>query len=156
MSFQLAHHKLHGSPLPYTSDAHLSPAPYTSDAHLSPALHKSDSHLSLSLPLPPLVSLPHRTDASAPLPGFSASSYESANQSAYKHGRTEAQPAPPEPRAPGGCATPNADSPAETCPVSTGRGTRRVQLVRGEGRDVSSQYGREGGGGAELLRRHRL
>mgnify|MGYP007101718437 CR=1 FL=1 len=31
----------------------------------------------------------------------------------------------------------------------------RVQLVRGEGRDVSSQYGREGGG-AELLRRHRL
>ena len=26
----------------------------------------------------------------------------------------------------------------ETCPVSTGRKTRRVQLVRGEGRDVSS------------------
>jgi len=26
----------------------------------------------------------------------------------------------------------------ETCPVSTGRGTRRVQLVRDEGRDVSS------------------
>ena len=37
-----------------------------------------------------------------------------------------------------------ADAPAapgemdETCPVSTGEGTRRVQLVRGEGRDVSS------------------
>ena len=27
------------------------------------------------------------------------------------------------------------------CPVSTGRGTRRVQSVRGEGRSVSSQYG---------------
>jgi len=35
----------------------------------------------------------------------------------------------------------------ETCPVSTGEGTRRVQLVREEGRGVSSQYGREGGGG---------
>ena len=31
------------------------------------------------------------------------------------------------------------------CPVSTGGGTRRVRLVREEGRDVSSQYGREGG-----------
>ena len=31
-------------------------------------------------------------------------------------------------------------------PVSTGGGTRRVQLVRGEARDVSSQYGREGEG----------
>jgi len=29
---------------------------------------------------------------------------------------------------------------------STGGGTRRVQSVREEGRDVSSQYGREGGG----------
>ena len=28
------------------------------------------------------------------------------------------------------------------------RGTRRVQLVRRDGRDVSSQYGRERGGGA--------
>jgi len=102
MSFQLAHHKLHGSPLPYTSDA-----------HLSPASHKSDAHLSLFPPLPPLSSSrSHRTDASAPLPGFSASSYESANQSAYKHGRTEAQPTPSEPRATSGCATPNADSPA--------------------------------------------
>jgi len=36
----------------------------------------------------------------------------------------------------------------ETCPVSTGGGTRRVQLVREEGRGASSQYGREGGGGA--------
>ena len=35
----------------------------------------------------------------------------------------------------------------ETCPVSTGEGTRRVQLVREEGRGVSSQYGRQGGGG---------
>ena len=34
----------------------------------------------------------------------------------------------------------------ETCPVSTGEGTSRVRLVREEGRDVSSQYGREGGG----------
>jgi hypothetical protein len=29
----------------------------------------------------------------------------------------------------------------ETCAVSTGGGTRRVQSVREEGRDVSSQYG---------------
>jgi len=36
--------------------------------------------------------------------------------------------------------------PPETCPISTGGGTRRVRLVREEGRDVSSQYGREGGG----------
>jgi hypothetical protein len=34
----------------------------------------------------------------------------------------------------------------EACPVSTGGGTRRVQSVREEGRGVSSQYGREGGG----------
>jgi len=41
----------------------------------------------------------------------------------------------------------------EACPVSTGGGTRRVQSVREEGRDVSSQYGREGGGiGDDLLR----
>jgi hypothetical protein len=32
-------------------------------------------------------------------------------------------------------------------PFSTGGGTRHVQLVRGEGRDVSSLYRREGGGG---------
>jgi len=32
-----------------------------------------------------------------------------------------------------------------TCPVSTGGGTRRVRLVREEGRVVYSQYGREGG-----------
>jgi len=37
--------------------------------------------------------------------------------------------------------------PPETCPISTGGGTRRVRLVREEGRDVSSQYGREGEGG---------
>jgi hypothetical protein len=30
----------------------------------------------------------------------------------------------------------------ETCPVSTGGGTRRVRLVRKEGRGVSSQYGK--------------
>jgi hypothetical protein len=36
---------------------------------------------------------------------------------------------------------------AETCPVSTEGGTRRVRLVRKEGRDVSSQYGRGGRGG---------
>jgi hypothetical protein len=35
---------------------------------------------------------------------------------------------------------------AETCPLSTGGRTRRVHLVRGEGRDVSTQYGWEGGG----------
>jgi hypothetical protein len=34
----------------------------------------------------------------------------------------------------------------KACPFSTGGGTRRVRLVRGEGRDVSSQYGREGEG----------
>ena len=33
-----------------------------------------------------------------------------------------------------------------------GKGARRVQLVRRDGRDVSTLYGREGGGGA-LLRR---
>ena len=30
--------------------------------------------------------------------------------------------------------------------ASTGAGTRRVQLVRRDGRDVSTLYGREGGG----------
>jgi len=35
----------------------------------------------------------------------------------------------------------------ETCPVSTGGGTRRVRSVREEGRGVSTQYGREGEGG---------
>jgi len=35
----------------------------------------------------------------------------------------------------------------ETRPVSTGEGTRRAQLVRGEGRDISALYGREGGAG---------
>jgi len=34
----------------------------------------------------------------------------------------------------------------ETYPVSTEGGTRRVRLVRKEGRDVSSQYGRGGAG----------
>jgi hypothetical protein len=34
----------------------------------------------------------------------------------------------------------------ETCPVSTGRGTKRARLVRGEGQDVSGQYGGRGGG----------
>ena len=29
----------------------------------------------------------------------------------------------------------------DVCPISTGRGTRRVRLVRGEGRGVSDQYG---------------
>jgi len=38
--------------------------------------------------------------------------------------------------------------PAETCPLSTGGRTRRVRLVRGEGRDVSSQYGGRGSAGA--------
>jgi hypothetical protein len=32
-----------------------------------------------------------------------------------------------------------------------GKGTRRVQLVRRDGRDVSTLYGREGGGGGKLL-----
>jgi len=41
----------------------------------------------------------------------------------------------------------------ETCPVSTGGGTRRVRLVREEGRGVSSQYRREGGGGGANQRR---
>ena len=35
-----------------------------------------------------------------------------------------------------------------TCPLSTGGRTRRVRLVRGEGRDVSSQYGGRGSAGA--------
>ena len=38
------------------------------------------------------------------------------------------------------------------CPVSTGGGTRRVQLVRGEGRDVPTLYGRGGGGPGDVLR----
>ena len=37
------------------------------------------------------------------------------------------------------------DPEAQTCPVSMGGGTRRVRLVWEEGRDVSGQYGREGG-----------
>jgi hypothetical protein len=40
------------------------------------------------------------------------------------------------------------------CPISTGGGTRRVQLVRGEGRGVSTQY--EGGGGWQPARAARL
>jgi hypothetical protein len=36
----------------------------------------------------------------------------------------------------------------ETCPLSTERWTRRVHSVRRDGRDVSTLYGREGGGGA--------
>jgi len=39
-----------------------------------------------------------------------------------------------------------------SCPVSTGGGTRRVRLVREEGRGVSSQYGREEGGGVAVQR----
>ena len=39
--------------------------------------------------------------------------------------------------------------------VSTGRGTRRVRLVREEGRGVSSQYGREGEGEGGCLWRDR-
>ena len=42
---------------------------------------------------------------------------------------------------------PHANLGGQTCPVSTERGTRRVQLVRRDGRDVSTLYGREGGGG---------
>ena len=34
--------------------------------------------------------------------------------------------------------------------IPTGGGTRRVRLVREKGRGVSSQYGREGGGGMPL------
>ena len=36
---------------------------------------------------------------------------------------------------------------ARSPPTARAGGTRRVRLVRKEGRDVSSQYGREGGGG---------
>jgi hypothetical protein len=43
----------------------------------------------------------------------------------------------------------------ETCPVSTGGGTRLVRLVREEGRGVSSQYGREEGGGMPGAARRR-
>jgi len=43
----------------------------------------------------------------------------------------------------GGSPNPPARAPVL---VSTGGGTRRVRLVRDEGRGVSSQYGREGGG----------
>ena len=38
----------------------------------------------------------------------------------------------------------------ETCPVSTGTRTRRVQSVRGEGRDLSSQYRKGGVGGTSV------
>jgi hypothetical protein len=38
-------------------------------------------------------------------------------------------------------------------PISTGRGTRRVQLVRGEGLGVSDQYKVRGRGGARLVLR---
>jgi len=37
----------------------------------------------------------------------------------------------------------------ETCPISTEGWTRHVQLVRRDGRDVSTLYGREGGGHAQ-------
>jgi len=40
-----------------------------------------------------------------------------------------------------------------TCPVGTEGGTRRVQLVRKEGRDVSCWYGREEGGGRRMAER---
>ena len=39
------------------------------------------------------------------------------------------------------------------CPISTGRGTRRVQLVRDEGRGVSTEYEEGGGGGTGLRKR---
>ena len=45
---------------------------------------------------------------------------------------------PPRPASPPSRAPPALEEKDETCPVSTGRKTRRVQLVRGEGRDVSS------------------
>ena len=41
-------------------------------------------------------------------------------------------------RAPGAAARAAAEPPLQPCPLSTGGGTRRVQLVREEGRDVSS------------------
>jgi len=41
------------------------------------------------------------------------------------------------------------------CPISTGSGTRRVRLVRGEGRGVSTQYEEGGGGGPASPRRPR-
>ena len=41
----------------------------------------------------------------------------------------------------------------ETCPISTEGWTRRVQLVRRDGRDVSTLYRREGGGAAWRRRR---
>jgi hypothetical protein len=39
------------------------------------------------------------------------------------------------------------------CPISTGRGTQRVHLVRGEGRGVSGQY--EWGGGVRTATHYR-
>jgi hypothetical protein len=45
--------------------------------------------------------------------------------------------------------------PPETCPVSTEGWTRRVQLVRRDGRDVFTLYGREGGGVAQRKRAQR-
>ena len=51
----------------------------------------------------------------------------------------------------GPCWVHEASGLSQTCPVSTGRRTRRVQLVRGEGRDVSSQYRKWGGGGTAAV-----
>ena len=48
---------------------------------------------------------------------------------------------------PGATALRNGACAAGRCSVRRGEGTRRVQLVRRDGRDVSTLYGREGGGG---------
>jgi hypothetical protein len=45
------------------------------------------------------------------------------------------------------CQRPPTLSPAHSLHHAGAGGTRRVRLVREEGRGVSSQYGREGGGG---------
>ena len=48
-------------------------------------------------------------------------------------------------------ATPPSRRRDAACPISTGRGTRRVQLVRGEGLGVSDQYEGRGGGGLRCI-----
>ena len=47
-----------------------------------------------------------------------------------------------------GCAHQPKDTLSHVPVIEGQKGTRRVQLVRRDGRDVSTLYGREGGGGA--------
>jgi hypothetical protein len=91
--------------------------------------------------------------APAASPLFAASPPKRPASAASARGAPVAAPtAPPSPEAPapGARESPGA-SPSKHLapprPASAEGGTRRVRLVRGEGRDVSSRYGREGEGG---------